>query len=450
MGTDPLGRLLFRLSLPGVISMVAGSLYTLVDTFWIAKLGYRSVAALTVIMPMFALNYAVAVGTGVGANALASRRFGERKNEEANRVVGQVFFLSFAIGFIFTLAMNIFPRTILNICGATPDIIEIAISYLKIFGWSVPFLFLQMIGRNIFQASGDAIRPMVFILFGIVANVILDPLFIFGWGFFPEMGISGAALATVIASALSAVLAVYYIVANKTSYRPKWHHLIPHFPTIAGIYRVGLPSAVMNVTETIVFILFNNVVSGYGSVALAAVGIAGRISDLAFMFIEGLSHGLLPIVGYSLGAKLWSRLWRAVKLSSISSAILMAIATIILEIFTEPIIRLFNDDPALLEIAVPGMRIFIATMVIIGPTVMFITTFQGLSRGKDAMVLALARQFIFFVPPLYILPRFLGLTGVWLSLPLSDILGFMTVSLWLWLEYRRQKKSGLWSEIPPN
>jgi Na+-driven multidrug efflux pump len=218
--------------------------------------------------------------------------------------------------------------------------------------------------------------------------------------------------------------------------------------TIVGIYRVGLPSAVMGITETIVFVLFNNVVAGYGSVALAAVGIAGRISDLAFMFIEGLAHGLLPIVGYSLGAKLWSRLWRAVKLSSISAATLMAIATIILEIFTETIIRLFNDDPALIEIAVPGMRIFIATMAIIGPTVMFITTFQGLSRGKDAMVLALARQFIFFVPPLYILPRFLGLNGVWLSLPLSDILGFITVSLWLWLEYRRQNKSGLWLKIP--
>jgi putative MATE family efflux protein len=428
--------------------MVAGSLYTLIDIFWIAQLGYRSVAAITVIMPMFALNYAVAVGTGVGANALASRRFGERRSEDANRVVGQVFFLSFAIGLLFALAMNIFPCAILNICGATPDIIEIGISYLRIFGWSVPFLFLQMMGRNIFQASGDAIRPMVFIIFGIVSNIILDPLFIFGWGFFPEMGIAGAALATVIASVLSAILAVYFIIANKTSYRLKLHHLIPHFPTIVGIYRVGLPSAVMGITETIVFVLFNNVVAGYGSVALAAVGIAGRISDLAFMFIEGLAHGLLPIVGYSLGAKLWSRLWRAVKLSSISAATLMAIATIILEIFTETIIRLFNDDPALIEIAVPGMRIFIATMAIIGPTVMFITTFQGLSRGKDAMVLALARQFIFFVPPLYILPRFLGLNGVWLSLPLSDILGFITVSLWLWLEYRRQNKSGLWLKIP--
>lgn len=429
--------------------MMTISMYNLVDTFWVAKLGYQAVAALTVIMPFFVLCYAVGIGTGVGANALASRRFGERKFDEANRVVGQVFFLSLVIGIIFLLVMNLFPRTILTICGATPDIMELATQYLTVLGWGIPFLFIQMIGRNIFQASGDAIRPMVFIIFGQVCNLVLDPLFIFGWGFFPEMGIAGAALATVIANVLSATLAVYFITANKTAYHLKLRHLVPNLPTIVAIYRVGLPSMLMNMTESIVFALFNNVVAGFGSLALAAMGIAGRISDLAFMFIEGVAHGLLPIVGFSLGAKLWNRLWRAVKLASVSLAVVMAVATIGMELFPTQIISLFNHDPALLEIAVPGLRIFIATLVIIGPTVMFITTFQGLSRGKDAMILSLARQFIFFIPALYILAHFMGLTGVWLSLPFSDILGFTISGLWIYLEYRRQKKSGLWLRIPP-
>jgi len=448
LGTDPLGKLLFRLSLPSVISMMTISMYNLVDIFWVAKLGHQSVAALTVIMPFFILCYAVGVGTGVGANALASRRFGERKVDEANRVVGQCFFLSLAIGIVFLLVMNLFPRTILTICGATPDIMELATQYLTVFGWGIPFLLMQMIGRNIFQASGDAIRPMVFVIFGQVCNLILDPFLIFGWWFFPEMGVAGAALATVLANILSAGLAVFYIAADRTTYHLKLRHLLPNLPAIVAIYRVGLPTMLMNSTESIVFALFNNVVAGYGSLALAAMGIAGRISDLAFMFIEGASHGLLPIIGYSLGAKLWKRLWSAVKLASVSLAIVMAVITIGMEVFTPQIIRLFNQDPALLEIAVPGLRIFIVSMVLIGPTIMFITTFQGLSRGKDAMVLSLMRQFIFFVPALYILPRFMGLTGVWLSLPLSDILGFTISGSWLYLEYTRQKKSGLWTEPP--
>ncbi len=448
LGTDPLGKLLLRLSVPGIISMVSISLYNLVDTFWVAKLGYQSVAALTVLMPFWVLCIAVGVGTGVGANALASRRFGERNTESANQVAGQVLFLSFSMGILFLLATNLFPRTIIKLCGAPPDVIDIAVQYLVILGWGIPFIFLGLIGRNIFHAAGDAVRPMIFTIFGQVCNAILDPFFIFGWGFFPEMGIGGAALATVIANILSVILAVYFILAHRTPYRLKFHHLIPRWQVIFDIYRVGLPAMVMETTESVVFALFNHVLAGFGSIALAAVGIAGRISDLVFMPIVGTSHGLLPIIGYSLGAKLWKRLWDAVRLASIWMAILMGVATILIEIFAPQMVGLFSKDPELIAIAVPGMRIFLSTLIVIGPTIMFITTFQGSSKGKDAMVLSLARQFIFFLPGLYLLSRFMGLNGVWLSMPVSDIMGFTISGLWLYLEYRRQKKSGLWVEVP--
>jgi Na+-driven multidrug efflux pump len=174
------------------------------------------------------------------------------------------------------------------------------------------------------------------------------------------------------------------------------------------------------------------------------VGVAGRIADLAFMPIVGTAHGLLPIIGFSLGARLWARLWKAVRLASAAMALLMAIATIFLEVFTAQLVGLFTRDAALIAIAVPGMRIFLSTMVLIGPTIMFITTFQGLSKGKDALVLSLARQFIFFVPALYGLTHVIGLTGVWLSMPFSDIMGALTSGLWLLREYRRQKKDPAW------
>jgi putative MATE family efflux protein len=446
LGTDPLGKLLFRLSLPSIISMVTISLYNLVDTFWVAKLGYQSVAALTVLMPFWIICVAIGAGTGVGVNALASRQFGERNTESANQTAGQVFFLSFGLGAVLFLATNLFPRTIIKLCGAPPDVIDLASQYIVILGWGIPFFFLQLISRSVFQAAGDAIRPMIFTIFGQVCNAILDPFFIFGWGFFPEMGIGGAALATVIANVLSIIPALYFILAHQTPYRLKFHHLVPRWTVIFNIYRVGLPAMVMELTESVVFALFNHVLAGFGSIAMAALGIAGRISDFLFMPVVGASNGLLPIIGYSLGAKLWKRLWGAVKLASIWMAIFMGVTTILIEIFAPQLVAIFSKDTELIAIAVPGMRIFLSSLIVIGPTIMFITTFQGLGKGKDAMVLSLARQFIFFLPAMYLLAELMGLTGIWLSMPVSDILGAVTAGLWLYREYRRQKKSGLWVE----
>jgi len=420
------------------------SLYHLADAFWVAKLGYQAIAAMTIIFPYFVLAIAVGVGSGVGANALASRRFGERNIEATNQVAGQVFSLCAIFGVIFLLAATFFTKPILIISGATADVMDFATQYLMVLGWSIPFFFFRLMTGNVFRASGEAIKPMIFGIVGSVVNIILDPFLIFGWGPFPEMGIRGAALATVIASLFGAGLSLYYLVAHKSVYRIKLQHLKPNLPILRDIYRVGAPAILMEGTGSIVIALFNNVLAGFGSVALATIGIAGRIADLAFMPIIGASHGLLPVVGFCFGAHLWHRLWRAVRLASVALVIIMGASTVILEIFAPQTIAIFSKDPKLLEIGVPAMRIFISTMILVGPEVMIITTFQGLSKGKEAMVLSLVRQFIFFVPALYLLPPVLGITGVWVSIPVSDILAFVVTLLWILREYRVQKKSDKW------
>ncbi len=424
------------------------SLYSLVDTFWVARLGYQAIAATTIVFPYFILAIAVGVGSGVGANALASRRFGERNVEATNQVAGQVFSLSAIFGVIFLVAAVFFVEPILVISGATPDIMDFATQYLVVLGWGIPFFLFRLMTDEVFRASGDAIKPMIFGIAGSVVNIILDPFLIFGWGPFPEMGVGGAALATVIASLLSAGLGFYYIVANKSVYRIKLHHLKPNLPILRDIYRVGFPAMFMQMTESVVFALFNNILAGFGSVALAAVGITMRIADLAFMPIIGASHGLLPIVGFCLGARLWHRLWRAVRLASLGLVVVMGVSTVVLEIFAPQTIGIFSDDPELLAMAVPAMRIFMSTMILIGPEIIIITTFQGLSRGKEAMILSLVRQFVFFVPALLLLPRVLGITGVWLSMPISDALAFVVSVLWLLREYRFQKRTGEWDAVP--
>ncbi len=445
LGTDPLFKLLFRLSLPSVISMIAVSLYNLVNTFWVARLGFQAVAAITSVMPLFIFCVAIGVGTGVGVNALASRQFGERDVDGANRVAGQTAFLSVFLGLAVLLVTNLFPRQILLLTGATPDVMDLGVAYLRVFGWGMPFFFFSIMMRNVFQASGDAIRPMVFSVTAQVINAGLDPLFIFGIGFFPRMGIAGAALGSVIASSVSASLAIWYGLSRRSAYSIRFRHIVPHPATILGIYRVGLPSAMMDMSESVVFALFNHVLAGFGSMALAAVGIAGRISDLAFMPIIGTAHGLLPIVGFSLGAKLWPRLWGAVRQAAFGLMLVMAVATLFLEVFTSQLIGLFTKDSELIAIAVPGMRIFLSTLILVGPTVVFITTFQGLSKAKDAFLLSLARQTLVFVPALFILPHFLGLTGAWIALPLSDITAVTLSGLWMVREYRVQKRNPAWA-----
>jgi putative MATE family efflux protein len=418
------------------------SLYNLINTFWVARLGYQAVASVTVIMPFFIMCMAVGYGTGIGVNALASRRFGERDTESPNKVTGHAFFLSISLGLIFMALTYLFPHQILMLCGATPDIMDMGEQYLKMMCWGVPSFFMNMSIRNMYHAFGDTFRPMIFSVISNVINAVLDPFLIFGIGFFPEMGVAGAALASVISTYFTSFLFVWFLLRGKTAYKLHWHHLKPNLAIIKDIYKVGLPSFFMDATESIVFALYLHVASGYGSVALAASGIAIRINDLAFMPILGTAQGLLPIIGFSLGAKMWQRLWQTVKTAAIWMCLIMLGTSILLIIFTPQIISLFKPSEELVEVAVPGLRIFCCSLALVGPTIIFITTFQGLSKGKDAWLLSLCRQLVYFVPGLYIFPIFLGLNGVWLAMPISDTLAAITVGLWMLREYRGQIKKG--------
>ncbi len=424
-------------------SMITMALYNLVDTFWVAQIGYRAIAALTIVLPYHILLIAIGVGSGIGINALASRRFGEGNIESTNQVAGQIFPLAAFFGVIFLMAAVFFPKPILTICGATPDIMDFATQYLTVIGLGTPFLFFMIMAGSLLRGSGDAVRPMVFMIIASVTNIILDPFLIFGFGPFPELGVGGAALASVIAQVIGAGLSFYYIVARKSAYRIKLLHLKPRLPILRDIYRVGFPSMIMEFMESVVFALFNYVLSAFGSLALAAVGIAIRIADLALMPMFGVSMGLLPIVGFNFGARRWDRVWRAVKLASGGLVLLMGVATVLLEIFTPQLIGIFSDDPELLAIAVPAMRIGLSALVIVGPSILFVTTFQGLSKGKEALILSLVRQLIFFVPLLFIFRQFLGLNGIWLALPISDVLAFLVSGLWLFREYKLQQRRGV-------
>jgi putative MATE family efflux protein len=429
-------------------SMITTSLYNIINTLWLSRLGHEAIAALTVALPFHILAVAIGAGTGVGVNSLASRRFGEGNIESTNHVAGQAFSTAGFFGGLYLIVAVFFADNILILSGATPDIMDYGRQYLVVISFGGPFLFFTIIASNLLRGSGDALRPMIFTISSVVVNAILDPFLIFGIGPFPEMGVRGAALATVISQFLSASLCFYYIVARKSAYRIKFQHLKPSLPILRDVYRVGIPAMLMEFGESVCFVLLTNVLSAFGSLAIAAVGIAFRIIDLAFMPIFGVSQALLPIVGFNFGARLWSRVWRAVKLASFGLALLMGIATVVLEILTPQLLGIFSDDPELIAIGIPAMRIGMATLFIWGPMVLFVTTFQGLAKGKEALVLSLVRQFAFFLPLLYLFSWSWGIYGVWISWPVSDVLAFLTAGLWLFREYRLQKRAGMWVDLP--
>ena len=442
LGTMPPGRLFLRLSLPGMASMATMATYNIIDTLWISKIGHEAIAALTVVLPFHILVIAASVGSGVGINSLVSRRFGERDIEAANHIAGQIFPLSVFFSLLFIVAATFFTRQVLAVAGATADIMEYGVQYLVVISFGTPFIFLLISANSLLRGSGDAVRPMIFMVTASITNVILDPFLIFGIGFFPEMGVRGAALATVLSQGLGAGISLGYLLLTRHSaYALKPHHLKPSWPILKEIYRVGLPAVIMDISESLVFAFYNNTLSAYGSIALAAGGLSLRVIDLAFMPVFGASGALLTIVGYSLGARLRGRVWRSVIVASLGLALTMAVATVILE-FTAPlIVGVFSRDRQLIDAAIPAMRILLSSITIVGPTVLFVTTFQGLSKGTDALILSLVRQLVFLVPILLVLPRFMGLMGVWLSLPLSDLLGFIVTGSWLFREYRIQTRA---------
>ena len=293
---------------------------------------------------------------------------------------------------------SLFAEKILPVLGATPDILEYSRQYLVITSFGAPFMIFALVIASLIRGSGDAVKPMVIMISSTVINIILDPLLIFGIGPFPEMGVAGAALGTVISQTFGALLGLYYFLAGKTAYHIKFAHLRPDMSILKDIYRIGAPSVISQLMESLVFLLFNKVVSSFGSLIIAAVGIVMRISDFAFMPVMGVSNGLLPIVGYNFGAGNYKRLWQAVKLASVGIMVLLAVITIFMVAFAPQIVDIFSNNPALSAEAVPAMRIMLSSMLFVGPTIMFVTAFQGLSQGRMSLILIIVAAVPDFYP----------------------------------------------------
>lgn len=440
LGKDPIGYLLFKMGLPSIVAMLVMSLYNVVDTFWIAKISPQAIAALTICFPIQMIFGALGVGTGVGAGSFVARMFGAGKDLKAHKTAGQVLFLSLFFGLLIIMCGISFHDPILTFFGATPEILPLSRRYLTVIIYGTPFLFFMMTTDYLFRSEGNPNIPMYVISTSAVLNAVLDPFLIFGWGPFPELGIRGAAFATVISQFSTVFMSTYFLLFTNSKYKIKWKYIIPNPGIIVSIYRVGVPTFITHLLFSLVLTVYNQKLGDFGPLAIATLGLSFRINGILMMIIFGFGHGVMPLVGYNYGASNFGRLKRIVSVAVKYSALIGGISTILIEIFASPLMMIFSRDKELLTIAVPAFRIFVLTQVLAGPTIIWINMFNGLGKGTTSMVLLMIRQVVFLIPLIYLLPLFFGLNGVWMSQPVSNVVVFFIILYWTKREYGLLKK----------
>lgn len=437
LGKEAIFPLIIKMSWPSMIAMVAMSIYNFIDTFWLSRLSPQALAALTICFPIQMIFAAVGIGTGVGAGSFSARMFGAGKLFQAKQAAGHIFTLSLFFGIVMIISVLYFHDGILRIFGADAEIMPLCRDYLIVVTFSSPFLFFSMMSNNLLRAEGRPLLSMWVVLISSILSAIIDPFLIFGIGPFPRMGIKGAALAAVIAQFAACIFSVYFMLLKTSIYDLKWQYLIPNISVIKSIFSTGFPSIVINMIVSIVLVFYNHTLSQFGSLAIAALGICFRVNGLVTMILFGIGFGLMPIVGYSEGAKLYGRLKESVFVATKAAIVIAVIATVFLEIYAESIVGIFSNDPALTAIATTALRLYVSVLIFTAPSIIFINMFMGLGKGNLAMVLLFFRDVLLLIPFLIVFSSWLGLFGAWLALPIANIIAFFAILYWTKKELNR-------------
>ena len=427
LGKEPIFPLLLKMSWPSIVAMFAMALANLIDAFWLARLSTQALAALTVCFPVQMIFGAIGVGTGVGAGSYAARMFGSNQSLKARQTAGQVIILSLGLGILTIIPVMVAPDAILIFFGAHEDILPLARQYLLLIVWGSPFLYLLMTINNLLRAEGRPNLSMSVVLIFAVVLMTLEPFLVFGWGPLPKLGIVGAAIAAVVAQASAGILALAFLKMKTSKYELEWRHILPRPSICRSIYQTGFPSVIMNLVFSLVLIVYNHILSSFGPLALASLGICFRLNGLVTMILFGIGHGVMPLVAFSEGAGHHERLIQTVRVAIRCSALFSGTSSLLLILFAKPILGIFTGDTALVAAATPALRLFIMALVLVGPMVVWINMFIGLGKGTTAMLLMMFRDVFLLIPLLLILPRLFGVNGAWLSQTISNSLAFLMI-----------------------
>lgn len=427
LGTESIPKLLKQYAVPAIIAMTASSLYNMIDSAYIGQgVGPMAISGLAVTFPLMNLSTAFGTLVGVGASTLISVLLGQRNYSVARRVLGNVIIMNCVIGLLFMALSLLFLDPILYFFGASEATIPYAREYMQVvlIGNIITHLYFGL--NAVLRAAGHPRKAMYATILTVALNTILDPIFIFVL----DMGIRGAAIATVISQLVSLIWQIK-IFSNKDEFLHFSKDMMKFDSKIA--YRslsIGMAPFLMNVASCFIVILINKGLQTYGDMEMAgggdlsigAYGIINRLSFLFVMVVMGFTQGMQPIAGYNYGAQLYDRVIKVLRLTIICATIVMTAGFLAAMIFPELMVKIFTSDPQLIDLSSKGARLVFLAFPIIGFQIVTSNFFQSLGMAKKAIFLSLSRQLLFLAPCLIILPRLIGVKGVWLSLPISDII----------------------------
>ena len=431
MGIMPVNQLLISMSLPMMISMLVQALYNIVDSIFVSRISEDALTAVSLAFPLQTLMIAFGTGTGVGVNALLSKSLGEKDYEKADKTAENGVFLAVLNFILFFLIGILFVKPFYLSQTSDPEITEYGIQYLSIVCCCSFGMYGQFIFERLLQSTGKTVYTMMTQSLGAVINIILDPIFIFGYFGVPKMGVAGAAIATVIGQTIAGIAAVVINLKKNDEIHLRLKGFRPDKKIIGLIYEVGIPSIIMQSISSVMNYGMNKILLSFTSTAVTVFGVYYKLQSFIFMPVFGLNNGMVPIIAYNFGAGKRDRMIKTLKLSIMYAVILMLIGFAAFQLIPGALLGLFDASETMLAIGCPALRTISYSFLFAGFCIVCGSMFQALGNGVYTMLVSVARQMAVLLPVAYLLSRTGNVNMVWWAFPIAELVSVGMTILFL-------------------
>ena len=433
MGTLGITRLIMKMSLPLMISMLIQALYNIVDSMFVARVSETALTAVSLAFPLQNLLIAFGVGTGVGMASYLSRKLGEKDTETATKAAGNGITLAVITWVLFAILGLTIVKPFMALFTDDAELLGLSTSYSEIVMIFSFFMLLSMMNERILQGTGDSFSSMLSQMTGAITNIILDPVFIFVF----KMGVNGAAIATVIGQAVGCAVSLYFVIRNKYI-KIKPQHLKLEKRMVASIYSVGAPTIITNSIGTVMTGAMNAILIGFSTTAVSVFSVYFKLQSFVFMPIFGLSSGMVPIIAYNYGARKKKRVMSTIYIGTIIAIGIMVVGTIVFNLFPEVLLSLSSATEEMYRLGVPALRIISLCFVSAAISIGLGSSFQATGYGIGTMIVSISRQLLVLIPTAYIMAKLVGINGVWFSFIIAEGVG-LAVSLILFIKVYRTR-----------
>ena len=432
MGVMPVGKLLYTMSLPIMISMLVQALYNVVDSMFVARVSENALTALSIAFPIQNLMIAVSVGLGVGLNAVVSRALGAKDTKGVNRAATNGIMLMFICGLLFMLGGATLVRPYFEMQTDIEEIVTSGIDYTSIVMMGSMGVFMQILFERLLQSTGRTMLTMFSQGVGAIINIIFDPIFIFGYFGFPKMGVAGAAYATILGQWVAALLGLILNIRKNPEVSISMKGFKPHGATIRLILSIGIPSVVMQSIGSVMTFLMNQILIAFSSTAVAVFGVYFKLQSFVFMPVFGLTNGTVPIVAYNFGARKGERMKKTIQYSVYAAIAIMICGALIFQSIPDKLLMLFDASDEMLRVGVPALRIISLSFPLAGFGIGAGAVFQALGFSVYSMIISLIRQLVVLIPCAYLIGMLTGdVTGVWWAFVVAEVVSLTVSALYL-------------------